>query len=72
MIILKMRGSRLLMAVFALGSIGAVLWRSPLYGAESPVVIAPPVLDNPKAPGAPQTAVIGRRLCGRRSIDRSV
>ena len=58
MTILKTRGSRLLMAVFALGSIGAVLWRSPLYGAESPVVIAPPVLDNPKAPGAPQTAVI--------------
>jgi peptide-methionine (S)-S-oxide reductase len=58
MTILKMRGSTLLMAVFALGSIGAVLWRSPLYGAESPVVIAPPVLDNPKAPGAPQTAVI--------------
>jgi peptide-methionine (S)-S-oxide reductase len=58
MTISKMRGSRLLMAVFALGSIGAVLWRSPLYGAESPVVIAPPVLDNPKAAGAPQTAVI--------------
>jgi peptide-methionine (S)-S-oxide reductase len=58
MTISKMRGSRLLMAVFALGSIGAVLWRSPLYGAESPVVIAPPALDNPKAPGAPQTAVI--------------
>jgi peptide-methionine (S)-S-oxide reductase len=56
--ILKMRGSRLLIAVFALGSFGTVLWRSPLYGAESPVVIAPPSLDNPKAPGAPQTAVI--------------
>jgi peptide-methionine (S)-S-oxide reductase len=58
MTISKMRGAGLLMAVFALGSIGAVLWRSPLYGAESAVVIAPPVLDNPKAPGAPQTAVI--------------
>jgi peptide-methionine (S)-S-oxide reductase len=58
MMSLKMRGSRLLVAVFAVGLIGAVLWRSPLYGAESPVVIAPPVLDNPKAPGAPQTAVI--------------
>jgi peptide-methionine (S)-S-oxide reductase len=56
--ILKIRGSTLLMAAFALGSIGAVLWRSPLYGAESPVVIAPPVLDNPKASGAPQTVVI--------------
>jgi peptide-methionine (S)-S-oxide reductase len=58
MINLRMRGLRPLIAVFALGVIGAVLWRSPLYGAESAVVIAPPVLDNPKAPGAPQTAVI--------------
>jgi peptide-methionine (S)-S-oxide reductase len=56
--ILKMRALRVSIAVFAVGAIGAVLWRSPLYGAESPVVIAPPVLDNPKAPGAPQTAVI--------------
>jgi peptide-methionine (S)-S-oxide reductase len=56
--ILKMRALRLLVAVFAVGAIGAVLWRSPLYGAESAVIIAPPVLDNPKAPGALQTAVI--------------
>jgi peptide-methionine (S)-S-oxide reductase len=56
--ILKMRALRPLMAVFAVGAIGAVLWRAPLYGAESAVVIAPPVLDNPKAPGALQTAVI--------------
>ena len=54
----KVSWSTLLMGVVALGSIGAVLWRSPLYGAESPVVIAPPALDNPKRPGAPQTAVI--------------
>ena len=27
-------------------------------GAEQPVVIAPPAIDNPKAPGAPQTAVL--------------
>jgi peptide-methionine (S)-S-oxide reductase len=58
MIILRMRGLRPLIALVALGVIGAVLWRSPLYGAESAVIIAPPVLDNPKAPGAPQTAVI--------------
>jgi peptide-methionine (S)-S-oxide reductase len=58
MTIPKLRWSRLLMAVIALGSIGALLWRSPLYGAETPVVIAPPALDNPKGPGAPQTAVI--------------
>jgi peptide-methionine (S)-S-oxide reductase len=56
--ILKTRALRLLVAVFAVGAIGAVLWRSPLYGAESAVIIAPPVLDNPKAPGALQTAVI--------------
>jgi peptide-methionine (S)-S-oxide reductase len=54
----KTRASRVLMAILALGSIGTLLWRSPLYGAESPVVIAPPALDNPKTPGAPQTAVI--------------
>jgi peptide-methionine (S)-S-oxide reductase len=58
MTISKLHWSRLLIAVIALGSISAVLWRSPLYGAESPVVIAPPALDNPKAPGATQTAVI--------------
>jgi peptide-methionine (S)-S-oxide reductase len=54
----KVSWSRLLMAVIALGSIGTTLWRSPLNGAESPVVIAPPALDNPKAPAAPQIAVI--------------
>ena len=58
MTIPKVRWSRLLMAVFAVGSIGAVLWHAPLYGAESPLVIAPPALDNPKGPGTPQTAVI--------------
>ncbi len=58
MTISKLHWSRLLIAVIALGSISAVLWRSPLYGAESPVVIAPPALDNPKAQGATQTAVI--------------
>jgi peptide-methionine (S)-S-oxide reductase len=47
-----------LLAVVALAAIGVVVWRSPLYGAESPVVIAPPVIDNPKVSGAPQTAVL--------------
>jgi peptide-methionine (S)-S-oxide reductase len=37
---------------------GAVVWRSPLLGAEAPVVIAPPALDNPKAAGPAQTAVL--------------
>jgi len=31
---------------------------SPLYGAESAVVLPPPVVDNPKAPGGPQLAVL--------------
>jgi peptide-methionine (S)-S-oxide reductase len=35
-----------------------VAFRSPLYGAEAAVVIAPPVVDNPKAPGPLQTAVL--------------
>jgi peptide-methionine (S)-S-oxide reductase len=45
-------------AAFALAVLGIVLWRSPLFGAEAPVVIAPPVIDNPKAAGPPQTAVL--------------
>jgi peptide-methionine (S)-S-oxide reductase len=42
----------------ALAMMGAVLLRSPLLGAEAPVIIAPPALDNPKAAGPPQTAVL--------------
>jgi peptide-methionine (S)-S-oxide reductase len=45
-------------AALALAVLGIVLWRSPLFGAEAPVVIAPPVIDNPKAAGPPQTAVL--------------
>jgi peptide-methionine (S)-S-oxide reductase len=45
-------------AVFALAVLGVVIWRSPLLGAEPPVVIAPPAVDNPKAAGPPQTAVL--------------
>lgn len=54
----KMRLSVQWMAVAALGIIGAAGLRAPLYGAESPVVIPPPLIDNPKVTGAPQTAVI--------------
>jgi peptide-methionine (S)-S-oxide reductase len=46
------------MGLCALGALGVILWRSSLYGAESPVAIAPPALDNPKASGTPQTAVL--------------
>jgi peptide-methionine (S)-S-oxide reductase len=45
-------------AVLAFAVVGMFLWRSPLLGAEPPVVIAPPAVDNPKAAGAPQTAVL--------------
>jgi len=45
-------------AVLALAVAGMVIWRSPLLGAEPPVVIAPPAVDNPKAAGPPQTAVL--------------
>jgi peptide-methionine (S)-S-oxide reductase len=37
---------------------GVLLWRSPLFGAEAPVIIPPPALDNPKAAGPDQTAVL--------------
>ena len=52
------RWSKPLMAVFALIALSVALWRSPLFGAEAPVVIAPPTLDNPKTSGTPQTAVL--------------
>jgi peptide-methionine (S)-S-oxide reductase len=41
-----------------LAALGIFAGRSPLYGAEGAVVIAPPAIDNPKDPGAPQTAVL--------------
>jgi peptide-methionine (S)-S-oxide reductase len=45
-------------AALALAMMGAALLRSPLLGAEAPVIIAPPAVDNPKAAGPPQTAVL--------------
>jgi len=45
-------------AVAALGGVGIVLLQAPLHGAESAVALAPPALDNPKAAGVPQTAVL--------------
>jgi len=47
-----------LAALLGLGALGFVLWRSPLFGAEAPVVIAPPAIDNPKSAGPAQTAVL--------------
>lgn len=57
MSLLKSRSS-VGLAVLSLAAITLVLWRSPLLGAEAPVVIAPPLIDNPKTPGPPQTAVL--------------
>src|SRR5258708_5182484 len=37
---------------------GAGLWRGPVVGAEAPVIIAPPLVDSPKADGPAQTAVL--------------
>ncbi len=47
-----------LIAALAVTALGFCLWRSPVLGAEAPVVIAPPTLDNPKEAGAVQTAVL--------------
>ena len=47
-----------LAAIIALALVGAAIWRSPLMGAEAPVSIAAPAVDNPKAAGPPQTAVL--------------
>jgi peptide-methionine (S)-S-oxide reductase len=42
----------------AVVAMGALLWRSPLFGAEAPVIIPPAAVDNPKAAGPDQTAVL--------------
>jgi peptide-methionine (S)-S-oxide reductase len=47
-----------LMAAIALVAGAAILWRSPVQGAEPPVVIAAPAVDNAMAEGAAQTAVL--------------
>jgi peptide-methionine (S)-S-oxide reductase len=58
MSILKLPRSMQWVVVIVLLGIGLVVFQAPISGAESPVVIAPPALDNPKAEGAPQTAVL--------------
>jgi peptide-methionine (S)-S-oxide reductase len=55
---LKLNRRAQVLAVLALATAGVVLWQSPLYGAESPVIIAPPAVDDAKAQGAPETAVL--------------
>ncbi len=55
---MTLRTSAWFAAALALAMMGVVLLRTPLLGAEAPVIIAPPVVDNPKSAGAPQTAVL--------------
>jgi peptide-methionine (S)-S-oxide reductase len=56
--IMKLRTSFWTAALVAFGTIGVFVWQSPLFGAEAPVVIAPPAIDNPKTAGPLQTAVL--------------
>jgi peptide-methionine (S)-S-oxide reductase len=58
MSLMKIRASFWSILPFALALAGVVLWRTSLLGAEAPVVIAPPAVDNPKAAGPSQTAVL--------------
>jgi peptide-methionine (S)-S-oxide reductase len=52
------RSSWRLSAACALAACALFIWHSPLFGAEPPVIIAPPAVDNPKAAGPMQTAVL--------------
>jgi peptide-methionine (S)-S-oxide reductase len=56
--ILRKLASPVRLAVLLGAVLGVVLWHSPLFGAEKPVIIAPPAIDNPKAAGPAQTAVL--------------
>jgi peptide-methionine (S)-S-oxide reductase len=47
-----------LAALLGIAAAGVLLWHQPLLGAEAPVIIAPPAVDNPKAAGPSQTAVL--------------
>jgi peptide-methionine (S)-S-oxide reductase len=45
-------------AFLGLAAMGVILCYSPLFGAEAPVLVARPAIDNPKAAGPDQTAVL--------------
>jgi peptide-methionine (S)-S-oxide reductase len=47
-----------LSVVLLLTGLVIAVWRSPIYGAETPVALASPSIDNPKTAGAAQTAVL--------------
>ena len=54
----KMRAPFWPAAMLAAGILGIVLWRTSAVGAAAPVMLEPPSIDNPKAPGPAQTAVL--------------
>jgi peptide-methionine (S)-S-oxide reductase len=55
---LRKLGTSRLTALLGVTVMGVLLWHSPLFGAEAPVIIPPPAVDNPKAAGPMQTAVL--------------
>jgi peptide-methionine (S)-S-oxide reductase len=55
---LKLRRTQWIAAALALGLAVVAARQSPLFGAEAPVIIPPPAVDNPKSAGPPQTAVL--------------
>ena len=58
MLVPTIRRSMRWFLLIVVGTVGAYLWHSAPQAAESAVLIPPPTLDNPKAPGPPQTAVL--------------
>jgi len=52
------QGTPRLKALMGVTVMGLLLCQSSLFGAEAPVIIAPPAVDNPKAAGPMQTAVL--------------
>ena len=54
----KLSRSSRFAAALGVGLVCFSLWHTPLFGAEAPVIIAAPALDNPKTPGAMQSAVL--------------
>jgi peptide-methionine (S)-S-oxide reductase len=45
-------------ALAGIAVMAVLAWHPPLYGAEAAALVAPPAVDNPKAAGPAQTAVI--------------
>ena len=55
---IKFRSAARLAGLVGTVALGVLLWHSPLFGAEDPVLISPPAVDSPKAAGPVQTAVL--------------